>query len=92
MLKPFSRNSTQSRGRRYFRQFFRYNLRPEVVNDVISGSAADYARMYAPVKFGDSRSNGFRDNRGAVFVSNERTYRSLSQYQKRLTDVSPKNE
>ena len=28
--------------------------------------------MYVPTKFGDSRSNGFRDIRGADFVSNER--------------------
>ena len=29
--------------------------------------------MDVPVQFGDSRSNGFRDIRGADFVSNERT-------------------
>ena len=29
--------------------------------------------MDVPIKFDDSRSNGFRDIRGADFVSNERT-------------------
>ena len=38
-LKPFSRNSTKSRRRRHFRQFFRDNFRPEVDSDVISGTA-----------------------------------------------------
>ena len=47
-------------------------------SDVISGVAADYVGMDVHVKFGDSRSNGSRDIRGADFESNERTYRSLS--------------
>ena len=38
----------------------------------------DYIGMDVRVKFGDSRSNGSRDIRGANFMSNERTYRSLS--------------
>ena len=42
MLKPFPRNSTTSRRRQYFRQFFfRYNFRPEVDNDVRSVVAVD---------------------------------------------------
>ena len=49
---------------------FRYNFRPEVDSDVVSGAAVDNV---GPVKLGDSRSNGFRDIRGADFVSNERT-------------------
>ena len=44
-FEPFSRNSTQSRWRRYFRLFFPYNFRPEVVNDVISGVAVDNVGM-----------------------------------------------
>ena len=52
---------------------FPYDFRPEAVNDVISGTAAEHAGMDVPVKFGNSSSNGFRDIRGADFVSNERT-------------------
>ena len=58
---------------------FRYNTQPEVGNNVISGVTEDNIGMYVAVKFGDSRSNGFRDIRRADFVSNERTWRSLSQ-------------
>ena len=46
---------------------FRYNFRPEVENDVISSVAVDYVGMDGSVKFGDSRSNGFRDIRGGDF-------------------------
>ena len=42
-------------------------------NDVISGVAVDNVGMDVPIKFGDSRSNGFQDIPGADFVSNERT-------------------
>ena len=35
--------------------------------------AVDNVGMDVPIKFGDSRSNDFRDIRGADFVSNERT-------------------
>ena len=35
--------------------------------------AVDNVGMDVPIKFGDSRSNGFQDIRGADFVSNERT-------------------
>ena len=52
---------------------FPYNLRPEVDNDVISGIAEENVILDVSVKFGDFRSNGFRDIRGADFVSNERT-------------------
>ena len=51
----------------------------EVDNDVISGVAVDNVGVDVCGKFGDSRSNGFRDIRGVDFVSNERTGRSLSQ-------------
>ena len=47
--------------------------RPEVDNDVISGMTVDNFGMDVPIKFGDSRSNSFRDIRGADFVSHERT-------------------
>ena len=50
---------------------FPYNLRQEVDNGVISGMATDNVGVDVPIKFGDSRSNGFRDIRGADFVSNE---------------------
>ena len=45
--------------------------RPEIDNDVISGLAVDNVGVHVPIKFGDSRSTGFRDIRGADFVSNE---------------------
>ena len=64
--------------KRYFRQFFfHYNFRQEV-DDVISGVAVDNVSMDVPGKFGDSRSNGFRDIGGPHLVSNERTWRSLT--------------
>ena len=47
--------------------------------DVISGVAVDNVGMDVPLKFGDSWSNGFRAIRGADFVSNEQTWRSLTQ-------------
>ena len=74
LLKPFSRNSTRSRGKRYFRQCFRFNFRPEVDDNVISHFAVDNLGVDIHVKFGDSRSSGFRFFfRGADFVSNEQT-------------------
>ena len=45
----------------------------EIDNDVISGPAVGNVGMDVLIKFGDSRSNGFRDIRGADFVSNKRT-------------------
>ena len=54
-----------------FDSFFRYNFRPEVDHDVISGVAVDTVGMDVPVKFGDSRSNGFQYIQGANFVSNQ---------------------
>ena len=56
-----------------FSTVFPHNFRLEVDNDVISGVAVDSVGMDVPIKFGDSRSNGFRDIRGTDFVSNERT-------------------
>ena len=47
--------------------------RPEVDNDVISGVAIYNVGMDVPMNFRDSRSNGFRDIRGADSVSNDRT-------------------
>ena len=47
------------------------NFRPEVDNNVICGVAVDYVGVDVTMKFGDSRSNGSRDIRGANFVSNE---------------------
>ena len=44
---------------------FPYNFRLEVGNDVISGVAVDNFGTDTYVKFGDSRSNSFRDIRGA---------------------------
>ena len=56
------------------------NFRPEVDNDAVSGMAVDNVGMDVCVKYGDYKSNGFRDIRGADFVSNERARRSLSQW------------
>ena len=54
-----------------FSTFFRYNFRPEVDNDVISGMVIDPGGMKAGVKFSDFRSNlkylkndGLRCDRG----------------------------
>ena len=52
---------------------FPNNFRPEVDNDVISGMAVDNVGTDVTITFGDSRSSGFPDIRGADFVSNERT-------------------
>ena len=57
----------------YFRRFFLYNFRPEVDNDIISGTTVDNIGVDVPKEFGDSRLNGFQDIRGADFVLNERT-------------------
>ena len=54
--------------------------RPEIDNNVIAGPAVDNVGVDVPIKFCDSRSNGFRDIRGAHFVSNERTLNGLFQY------------
>ena len=45
----------------------------EVDNAPISGMAVDNVGIDVPIKFGDSRSNGFPYIRGALFVSDERT-------------------
>ena len=50
--------------------------------------AVDNVGMDVPIKFGNSRLNGFRDIRGADFVSNEH-WGSLSQQRETLC-VSPK--
>ena len=60
-----------------FSRVFHYNFRHEAVNDVISGLAMHNVRVDVFVKFGDFMSNRFRDIRGAVFASNEWTWRSL---------------
>ena len=48
--------------------------------------------MDVPVQFGDSRSNGFRDIRGADFVSNKRTNEHKMAYSNsaKRDRVSPK--
>ena len=56
-----------------FSKVFRYNFRPEVDSDVISGATVDNVGVDLSVKFGDSRSNGSRYIRGADFVSKEPT-------------------
>ena len=56
-----------------FSNVFPYNFRPDVGIDVISGTTIVNIGVKFTIKFGESRSSGFRDIRGAVFVSNERT-------------------
>ena len=63
--------------------------RPYVDNDVISGVAVDSAGVDIRIKFGDSRSNRFRDIRGADFVSNERKLAYPNSAKRNC--VSPKN-
>ena len=50
--------------------FLRYNFLPEVDSGVVSDIDGDNASLDVHVKCGDSRSNSFRDIRGADFVSN----------------------
>ena len=57
---------------RHFRSFFRDNFRPEEDNDVISGGPVEVVGRDVCVKFGDYRSNRFRDIRAAHFVMVER--------------------
>ena len=52
--------------------------------------AVDNVGVDVCVKFGDSRSNGFPDNRGAGFVSNEHD-EAYPNSAKRLIGLSPKN-
>ena len=47
--------------------------RSEKGNDVISGVAIDNVGVDVSIKFGDSKSNRFRDIRGADFVTYQRT-------------------
>ena len=47
--------------------------RPEIDNAVISGVAIDNVGVDVHIKIGDSRSNRFRDIRGADCVTYERT-------------------
>ena len=56
-----------------FYSFFHHNFGSEVYNDVIFSLAVDNVGMHVCVRFGDSRSNDFRDIRGVDFVSKERT-------------------
>ena len=67
-------NANKAVGCGSFRRFSNLDkCRPEAANDVISGAAVDNVGMDVCVQFGYSRSNSFRDIRGAHFVSNERT-------------------
>ena len=70
-----------------------YNFRPEAdIARVISGMAIDNVGVDVPVIFGDSRSNGFRDIRGAPFLSDERTKERTRAYPQNeaLTSLFPK--
>ena len=62
----------QAVGSGIFDSFSLY-FRPEVDNDVISSVTVDYVGLDVRVKFGDSRSNGSRNIRGADFASSELT-------------------
>ena len=53
--------------------FLCYNFPPEHDNDIISGVAIQYVGVDVYIKFGDYRSNGFRNIRAATFVSHEHT-------------------
>ena len=60
-------------------RLFPHNFRHEVDPDVVSDVAVENVGMDVPVKSVIPGENGFRDIRGADFVSNERTGGSLSQ-------------
>ena len=68
--------------------FSPYNIRPEVDNDVISGTAVYNVAMNISVQFGDYRSNGFGDIQGADF---ERTNEYGEAYPKSAKGVSAKH-
>ena len=68
---PALENFCQKPSDAAFSTVFPYNFLLEVVNYVISGTAADNVGLGVPITFGDSRSNGFRDIRGAEYVSKE---------------------
>ena len=53
---------------------------PEVDNDVIPGEAVDTVGVAVHIKFGDFRSNGFRDIREDDFMSNEPTNKIAEAY------------
>ena len=72
-LNRFRQNSPEAVGGGVFSTVFRYNFRPDVDSDVISDVAVDDVDVDVREKFGDLGSNGCGDNRGAGFVSNERT-------------------
>ena len=59
-------------GNSIFDSFFRFNFRPEVDTDVISGVALEHVDMDFRAKYGSSRSKGSRNIQEADFVSNER--------------------
>ena len=64
--------------------------RPETYNDVISSLAVDNFGVDVPIKFVDSRSNGFRDIRGADFVSKKKrtNERTLNDFRVKRTNIA----
>ena len=93
LLKPFSRNSAESRRLRHFRPIFHDNLWLEVVTDVISDVDVEYVGMDVPVKFGDSRSIRSQDIRATHFVMDRRRLRTQVITQiKTPYGILPKNQ
>ena len=68
------------------------NCRPKIAGDVISAVVVEYIGMDVPVKFGDSKSNGSWDIRGADFFTNEWTNMTEAYGIKRLRGVSPEKQ
>ena len=69
------------------------NFRPEVASDVISGMNVEQVGMNVHVKFGDFRSNRFRDIRLPHFVTNDTGVRWSSHKGKTLpSGLLPKNQ
>ena len=86
LLEKFHPKSSEA----VFSTVFPYNFWPEVDNDIISGTAVDNVGMYVHIQFGDSRSNGLGDIRGADSVSNERTLVKPIPIARNAQGVSPK--
>ena len=78
-MEPLSRNRDLDVNMAQHLHVFAICRRPEIDSDATSGLAIDNVGVDVHVEFGDSRSNSFRDTRGADFVSYETKKTNLSQ-------------
>ena len=64
-------NGRLANARAITKQLLCDNFRPEAASDVISGVDVEQVGMNVHIKFGESRSNRFRDIRLRQFVTND---------------------